>query len=44
MSRENISSILDAGAKRLIVWIAIRRLMPARLATWLINRFGLRGA
>jgi hypothetical protein len=32
-----------AAIKRVIVWLAIRGLMPANLATWLINTLGLRG-
>ena len=35
---------LGARIKAVIVSLAMRDMMPARLATWFINRFGLRGA
>lgn len=36
--------LLASLIKRGIVWLAVRELIPAPWATWLINVLGLRGA
>lgn len=38
------NSRIRATVKRLIVALAVREILPANAATWLINVLGLRGA
>lgn len=35
---------MGSRVKQVVVWLAVRELLPAMLAKWIINRFGLRGA
>jgi hypothetical protein len=37
-------TVIQAGVKALIVRVALWRVIPARLATWLIQRGGLKDA